>query len=473
MQLQALQDELGIRKIATPYPETLEGEVRGAQNVLTMDIGKYSLKYIAAYRSAERYQLHNALSIALPAVVGQAADESDQWTHELQVAGTGFGDRLSWVGGIFYREFHSEGANALMILAPLGAPVFSLDAAQGSPTETDNESKAVYAQGTYGLTNKLDLTVGLRYTEADQQTVFSAFAPGFVCTLDPSVPGVDLASCAQPQSEVFDATTYNVTLDYQVRPEMLLYAATRKGYNAGGFNQGLDPSASAYDPEKFTDYEVGIKADWRIGEIPLRTNVSTYYGTYEDIQRSASRMINTPTGPRAFQGTFNAAEATIYGAQLEFQVRPFRSLTLSGSYGYLNTNYDKFVANVLQADGTGNSFAQAPEHTGNISATYRHPLAIGELVATASYAYISKVTFSDANIGRDLAFEDGYGLVDARLELKNVGGLPLDIGIWGKNLADKEYAVNISDQPAFGFTSNVYGDPRTFGMHVKYWFDNN
>lgn len=469
-QLQAQQDQLGIRKVATPYPEELKGQERGAQNTLTVDFGETTLKYIAAYRTSKLYQLSNQLSLAIPAVVGQAFNESEQLTQELQLSGTAFDDRLNWVTGLFYRDHHSDNFNALMILAPLNAPVFSLDAAQGSPVESDNKSKAIYAQGTLAVTDRLDVTVGLRYTEDDQSTVFSAFAPGFTCILNPTVTGVDFANCKQAQSEVFEATTYNLSVGYQLTAGTYLYAATRSGYNAGGFNQGLEPDSSAYDPEELTDYELGVKSDWRIGVVPVRTNFSTFYGSYEDIQRGVVRTVATPTGARAFSGTFNAAEATIYGAQLEFQVRPLESLIVSGSYGYLHSEYDEFIVDAFQTTGTGNSFAQAPEHTANVSATFNHQLDLGELVANASYSYLSKVTFSDTNLGRDIAFEDGYGLVDARLELKNIGGLPLDVGIWGKNLTDKEYAVFISDVPSLGFTSIIYSDPRTYGMNVKYRF---
>ena len=40
-----------------------------------------------------------------------------------------------------------------------------------------------------------------------------------------------------------------------------------------------------------------------------------------------------------------------------------------------------------------------------------------------------------------------------------------------KNLTDTIYAVNILDQTnTFGFTSNSYGDPRTYGVELRYRF---
>jgi iron complex outermembrane receptor protein len=232
----------------------------------------------------------------------------------------------------------------------------------------------------------------------------------------------------------------------------------------------LDPSISRFATEYLTDYETGIHADWRIGGIPVRTNLSTFFGKYTNIQRNAYRFVDTADGPQAFAGIFNAASATIYGSQFEFQIRPLEWLTFSGNYGYLHTKYDSFAANSVISDATGNAFAQAPDHTANLTADVVFPLPFGDLGGTLSFGHISKVTFSDSNLGRPIAFQDAYNLLDARVELRHIAGSRVDVSIWGKNLTNTDYAVNISDQPVFGFTSAIYGDPRTYGMNVKYSF---
>src|SRR3546814_2880041 len=91
-------------------------------------------------------------------------------------------------------------------------------------------------------------------------------------------------------------------------------------------------------------------------------------------------------------GKFNAAAATLYGTQVDGLLRPLPGFDLQGSYGYLHTKYDSFD-NPILGNLTGNKFAQAPEHTVHLSATYTHRTSVGEIVANASYAYISSVTF--------------------------------------------------------------------------------
>src|SRR6202034_3858458 len=114
----------------------------------------------------------------------------------------------------------------------------------------------------------------------------------------------------------------DASLNYKLSSDIFLYATTRKGYNPGGFNQGVAPSISSYDPEYLRDYEIGIKADWRIGGIPVRTTLSGFYGRYTNIQLAGYRLLDTSEGPQAFAGTFNAASASIYGSQFDFQIRP-------------------------------------------------------------------------------------------------------------------------------------------------------
>src|SRR3546814_10835380 len=96
-------------------------------------------------------------------------------------------------------------------------------------------------------------------------------------------------------------------------------------------------------------------------------------------------------------GKFNAAAATLYGTQVDGLLRPLPGFDLQGSYGYLHTKYDSFD-NPILGNLTGNKFAQAPEHTVHLSATYTHRTSVGEIVANASYAYISSVTFADDNL---------------------------------------------------------------------------
>jgi len=71
-----------------------------------------------------------------------------------------------------------------------------------------------------------------------------------------------------------------------------VYLAHRRGFKPGGTNTASNPQNPPpgfelnYDPETVDDLELGIKADWAIGDMPVRTNAAIYKMWYEDIQRS-------------------------------------------------------------------------------------------------------------------------------------------------------------------------------------------
>jgi len=470
-QLQAAQDARGIRSTDNNQPDFLKNETAGFQNVLTYSFNdNYSLKYIASLREDMIYILNSETSFPIPLLYGQTRGSSHVQTHELQLHGSEFDSKLSWVAGLYYQDNIGNNDNALQVLQQPGAP-FSVFNSQSSPGHSEAISEAAYAQGTYKITSQLSLTAGVRYTQDRQSAISGSISPGGVCSLSASVANVNLATCTEPQSGTFTATNYLATLDYQFTPAIMAYVTTSTGYNAGGFNQGLanDPSTAEYAPEHLTNYEAGLKAEWHVGGIPIRTNLSGYYVKYEDIQRNVVKFLGDP--PISFSGIFNAAAATMYGVQLEYLARPLSFFDLSGSVGYLHTKYDKFAAVDGQADATGNTFAQAPEWTYNVSGTFHHDLSFARMVATVTYSYISSVTYTDTNVGAPFSFEPGYGLVDASVQFKNIGGRPIDVDFWGKNLTDKNYAVNISDQSAsIGYVTTLYGDPRTYGVTVKYSF---
>ncbi|MAT50843.1 MAG: hypothetical protein CMK32_06645 [Porticoccaceae bacterium] len=460
------QQRRGIRKIDSPYDAVLEGAQLQVSNILAVDFGPTTFKYIAGYTHSNTHQFQNQLSIPLPLIIGDNDSKSEQQSHELQLSGTAFSERLSWVAGVYYLDQDIDNANYYQLFNPPGVP-YSKAISQSSGGQSGLKSLAYYAQGSWQLTDPLSLTIGVRRTTDKPWNDATTVNPGFVCGLDPNLPNVDIDACVNRLRAEYSATTYNISLDYQFNDEVLMYATHRKGYNAGRFNPDIfDEDLLVIDPEYIRDYELGMKADWQLGEVPVRTNLSGFYAEYEDIQRTTSLFYNG----RVSTGLFNAAEATIYGGQVELWARLTSRLDLRINYGYLHTEYDSYE-NALIGDLTGNKFAQAPRNTFDISVTYRQPMPTGELLLNAGYGYISEVNFADENINLPGSSQEGYGLVDLRADWRNIGNRGFDVGVYVKNATDKTYAYNANDRSTpFGFVSNVYGDPRTWGVEFKYRF---
>jgi iron complex outermembrane receptor protein len=468
----ALQQTLGIRSVASPTPTFLQSRPWGIMDVLSGHIGDYELKYIGSYRSDKSNQLANETSLAIPLTIGDNDTPSDITdTQEFQILGNSLQDRLNWILGAFYLRNANRNTAYYELLGPVGVP-FSNAIAQGSGSSSTLESIAGYMQGTYALTNQFKLTMGVRYThDRPTSTSFSTNPgpTGPVCILPATAAGVDLATCQLPLKAVFHATTYNVSLDYQITPQLLAYFTTRRGYNTGGFNAAV-PQSPTYQPEYIRDYEVGTKSEWMVDGHPIRANASAYLSKYVDIQRFTNFFAGNP--PTAVVGDFNAAAATLYGGQVEVDAGLTDRLEFEGYFAYLHSKYDSFD-NVLIGDATGNRFAQAPEHTARASLTYHQPISAGgEIRGTVSYAFQGAETFVDANLGMPYAFQGGYGLVDARLDWRDIAHRHVDAGLFVKNLTNRVYAVNILDETAtpLAYASEAYGDPRTYGGQILYHF---
>jgi iron complex outermembrane receptor protein len=61
-------------------------------------------------------------------------------------------------------------------------------------------------------------------------------------------------------------------------------------------------------------------------------------------------------------------------------------------------------------------------------------------------------------------------LVSANLGWSDIAHLPLDISLFGTNLTNKKYWINQAGAFSQGYESVIVGEPRIYGVRVKYRF---
>src|SRR3546814_20389219 len=87
--------------------------------------------------------------------------------------------------------------------------------------------------------------------------------------------------------------TWQVGLDWQVTPDLFAYAVTRRGYRTGAVNSptfsGRLRPYQTVDPETVTDIEIGVRSDWRVGDVRGRFNVSGFIGGYQGCHYNLTR----------------------------------------------------------------------------------------------------------------------------------------------------------------------------------------
>src|SRR5690606_21983040 len=211
-------------------------------------------------------------------------------------------DKLDWMVGAFWLDSEPDGSQGYTVLfgEVIGFPV-----ARASYTFTSEESRAIFANLKYDLdavAEGLEFEVGIRYTEDE---VDSCTGIGFTdwsgdATDSDCRPGSIKIANVNTVTGEFDETTWSVGLNWQVTDSLFTYGVARHGYRAGGANgptlAGRPAPFQIFEPETVTDFELGVRADWMSGQVGLRTNLSAFFGKYDDVQTPLTGVSSAITG---------------------------------------------------------------------------------------------------------------------------------------------------------------------------------
>ncbi|AIT82185.1 hypothetical protein JI59_21935 (plasmid) [Novosphingobium pentaromativorans US6-1] len=401
---------------------------------------------------------------------------TNQLTDEFHVEGRSFNQSLEWiVGGFFARRWEPEFNHLMASLAQIPAGTL-----YNVASKSETKQRALFAQATVHLdsvVNGLSATAGMRHTWNDD----SALSGANLCLALPDAPlcaifgstnfTPDVNVGVVPSKAKSERTTYTFSLDYQLNRSILLYAAHRTGYLPGGTNRFGTSGLAVYEPETVSDFEIGAKTTFEIGTVIGRFNLAAYRNDYKNSQRSLQ------TGP-ASNIVINAEKALIQGIELDFGLKLTDWLMLSGNYSYLDAGYKKYVNPLTNADISGTPFALAPTNTGSVSATITLPVRqeLGTVDFNVDASFRSGTSFSPDIYQLEL-FQPAYRLVNMRLSWKGVAGQPLDLSFFAKNLFNKTYVAgvangtyNFNPYPTTGIDTLMYGEPRTYGVTMRYRF---
>lgn len=383
------------------------------------------------------------------------------FTEELQLQGNALDGALDFsIGGYMDRQTWDGPAGiAEYTFFPFGTllPTASANFIQ------KNSSEAVFGQATLKLgelapaLQGLSLTGGLRYTWEHSFTSQVIFAPpAVVGSVDSKYP------------------SYTATLDYDVTDGVHAYVTARDAYKSGGVN-GPVPVGSQYrifPPERLSDIEIGLKSQFSLGNVDVRANIAAYRGIYANIQRTTVEPVSTPGGTVLLNVTRSAAKGKIEGVEINTAIVPFTGFTLNGSYSYINARYTEVTDASAGAILAGAPFPYTPKHKFSIGASYEAELGnLGDLVLSGNYVHQSRASTAQTNASF-YNYLPAYGMLNGNIGLQNVGGLPIDVSLFGTNLTNVAKPVGVLDQYA-GSTGTVgltYTEPRMYGIRVGYRF---
>ncbi len=339
--------------------------------------------------------------------------------------------------------------------------------------EVKTESFSLFGQAAISLTDALTLTGGLRWTDETRD-----------------FRGTSVVIPVVEDSVGVDNITWTAKADYEITPDILVYASYATGFKSPGFSSDCFSPAGCFlsvEEEQLDAIEAGLRTQFLDGRATF--NATYFYNDYSDLQISAT------TGGGVFTRS-NAGEARIQGVELEFGFEPVDGLDIYGNASWLDAEYRNLTplqagtltnsnitsgavgpaCTAITATGPSDAFndqvvdcalnlalKNAPEWKGLLGFTYTVPLASGEIFFGADGAYESDSFALVANPPGSLV-EPGFR-VDAR-----AGWRAADDGwrvtIWGKNLTDREYF-----RASTGLNQVYASAPLTFGVDVGFRFD--
>ena len=332
----------------------------------------------------------------------------------------------------------------------------------------DTETYAIFGDFTYDLSEQLSLSVGGRYTW-DKRTA-NILRQNYLGGGSPFFGGAGVAFGAASTNfsgqRDFKKFTPRVSLSFKPTPDDNIYASFSQGFKGGGFDpRGVGANAPdlngngirgendevaaflSFRPESVDSYEVGYKGNAFDGGLTFA--LAGFYADYKDVQIPGS-VACIVSGLPSFCGvTSNAGKATFKGVELEFNARLGESvandgdrLNLLGAVGYIDAKFDQYISNIASVPTDVAAFRDVqntPSWTASATLAYMTPVGAGRLNLGTTVSYRSSTT--QFEIPNPYIDQSGYALVDASL----VYTAPDDrwsIGLYGKNLLDKEYKTS-------------------------------
>ena len=438
----------------------------GVSLVVTGDMGGITLKSITGWRRYDETTFNDFDGTGFALYDNASVLRQEQVSQELQFSGR-IGNRAEFLVGLYYFGENAENAVDLCT-GTTAARLVDRCIRSRNTIALSNASFAAFGQGSWDVTDRLNLFVGARWTtetKDQQNTSVLDNRDRIVSVLPPppngGIPAPGTTFVALPFTQVgatFTAFTPRVGFNYALADRIKVYGSYAEGFKSGGFNGR--PSAAIivrFDPETVRTFEGGIKADFF--DRLLRVNASIFQSDYKDQQ------LLVFTARDGLFETQNAGDTRIRGAELEVDANISKRLSLRGSLGYLDARYIRLssrAANITLAT----PLPLTPEFTASASGEYRQPLGdkVGEVRFRADWQYRSRVSFQLEN--DPLERQPGYSLLNLRMTWV----LPDDrfqIAAFGTNVADTKYLTNAQDTLAGNGTAfGGIGRPAEWGIEL-------
>jgi outer membrane receptor protein involved in Fe transport len=382
-------------------------------------------------------------------VIQKQTTATEKFTQELRLVSPD-NDTFEWMVGAYYTEEDSVIDQVLpAVEAPTETVATAFPLLATAMLTSTYEELAVFANATWHITPRFELSFGARQSDDDQKA--SQVSDG------PLAGGLTVFQDTTSSESPF---TWSISPRFELTDNSSIYVRIATGYRPGGPNvlpPGLPPDTpSFYDSDELTSYEAGLKTSSSDGRFSL--DIAAYFQDWDDIQLFA--VVNN------FGVNTNGGTAESKGLEFTASVLPTDGLSLSFNGAYtdaeLTQDTDPIVGGL-----NGDPLSYVPEWSFGLNGDYDWAV-MGD-----STAYVG------GNLGytgeRPAAFDERAANgsiieVDSYVTLNLRAGIIFDqwyFEVYGKNVTDELGVNSLGGQ---GIYPNAVGlgmiRPRTIGLTV-------
>jgi outer membrane receptor protein involved in Fe transport len=307
-----------------------------------VDYSQYSIAYdaqaIGNHTTYTRFIDANGNLLDRPVQYTQNTDKYTKQSHEFRISSPAE-DRWRGTAGVFYQR-QTDDIRAGFDVPDL--PVFYEVAGQQnvyylSQMDRTDRDYAAFGETSFDITDKLKLTGGIREFWVNNTLYgffgfndngYSSSAGEALCLAEGNpivtTPGVYTGGnrpCVNTDKKVVEhGETHKINLQYQIDPNVMVYATWSTGFRPGGNNRL--PLAGSYAADTLANFELGWKTAWF--DHRLRANGAIFYERWKDVQTAVQ-------GQYGITSIVNAGDARVEGIESELEWAVDEHLTLSAA----------------------------------------------------------------------------------------------------------------------------------------------
>jgi iron complex outermembrane receptor protein len=466
----------------------------------------WQLKYIGSYRDLDWEAGFDFDGSPLSMLEVSFSTFQEQWSHELQLNGSSWENRWEWVFGMYY--FHEEGDLTDYVTFPAGMLQIY------GENEFDTDAWAVFTHNNIRVTERVGLTIGLRYTDEDKKFEGRQRDLNMV-SVNPTIPSGCLpapAGCgldAWPDqndftryyplgvnSKGFTDLSVRAGIEYRFNDDVMSYLSYSEGFKSGGWTTRLSapalttapspiaPRGLEFDEETAKTLELGMKS--QLLDNSLQLNAALFYTEYDNIQITLQEGASPVFA--------NAGDGEITGIEVEALWVATANLRFEFGLGWIDAEYTDIDPNVFITtigdvpeilgvreagfiDPATGAFSpkiplsddydwvNVPEWDISLAATYTHDFdGGGSLQFRVDYSHTSEMA-NDISNTPELS-QGKVDLVNASLTY----AAPNDrweLQLGGRNITDERHIVTGQVQPAAGMINGTWNRPEEWFLTLR------